>query len=245
MAGVVLLALFVAVERRAHEPILLFENRVFGVSSALGFVVGFAMFGTLMFLPLYLQIVKGVNPTVSGIWLLPMMIGLLLTSVSSGQLISRTGHYKVFPIIGTALITIGLLLLSRLGPDTSWLAASLYMFVFGAGLGSVMQVTVIAVQNAVDYKDLGATTSGVTYFRQIGGSFGAAVFGSIFSNRLDAKIADYLGGVALPGGVSSETLSPDALSKLSPKSTTPSSERTPTRLRPCSSPGRRSPPSPS
>ena len=219
VAGVVLLGLFVAAERHAQEPILpmrLFKNRVFGVSSALGFVVGFAMFGTITFLPLYLQIVKGVDPTVSGLRLLPMMIGLLLTSVTSGQLISRTGHYKIFPIIGTALITIGLLLLSRLGPDTSWLDASLYMFVFGAGLGAVMQVTVIAVQNAADYKDLGVATSGVTYFRQIGGSFGAAVFGSIFSNRLDANTAHYLGGVALPDGVSSDTLSPDALSKLSP-----------------------------
>ena len=187
VAGVVLLALFVAVERRAEEPILplrLFKNRVFGVSSALGFVVGFAMFGAITFLPVYLQIVKGVDPTVAGLRLLPLMVGLLLTSVSSGQLISRTGHYKIFPIVGTALMTIGLLLLSRLGPDTSWLDASLYMFVFGMGLGSVMQVTVIATQNAVDYKDLGAATSGVTYFRSMGGSFGTTVFGSIFSNRL-------------------------------------------------------------
>ena len=217
VAGVVLLALFVAAERHAEEPILpmrLFKNRVFGVSSALGFVVGFAMFGTIVFLPLYLQIVKGVNPTESGLWLLPMMIGLLLTSVISGQLISSTGRYKVFPIVGTVLMTIGLLLLSRLGPDTSWFDASLYMFVFGAGLGSVMQVTVIAVQNAVDYKDLGAATSGVTYFRLVGGSFGTAVFGSIFSNRLEANIAHNLGGTALPEGVSSSALSPDALSKL-------------------------------
>ena len=219
VAGVLLLGLFVAVERRAKEPILpmrLFKNRVFGVSSALGFVVGFAMFGTIVFLPLYLQIVKGVNPTESGLWLLPMMIGLLITSVTSGQLISRTGRYKIFPIVGTALMTIGLLLLSRLGPDTSWLVASLYMFVFGAGLGSVMQVTVIAVQNAVDYEDLGAATSGVTYFRLVGGSFGTAVFGSIFSNRLEANISHYLGGTALPEGVSSSALSPEALSKLSP-----------------------------
>ena len=186
------------------------------MSSALGFVVGFAMFGAITFLPLYLQVVKGVNPTVSGLQLMPMMVGLLLTSVGSGQIISRTGRYKVFPIIGTALITIGLVLLSRLGPRHQLADASLSMFVFGAGLGSVMQVPVLAVQNAVDYKDLGAATSGVTYFRQIGGSFGAAVFGSIFSNRLEANIAHYLGGVALPGGVSSETLSPDALSKLSP-----------------------------
>ena len=219
VAGVVLLVLFVAVERRSEEPILplrLFKNRVFGVSSALGFVVGFAMFGAITFLPVYLEIVKGVDPTVAGLRLLPLMVGLLLTSVGSGQLISRTGHYKIFPIVGTALMTIGLLLLSRLGPDTSWLDASLYMFVFGMGLGSVMQVTVIATQNAVDYKDLGAATSGVTYFRSMGGSFGTTVFGSIFSNRLSATMALYLGGAALPAGVSSETLSPDTLSRLSP-----------------------------
>jgi EmrB/QacA subfamily drug resistance transporter len=219
VAGVVLLALFVAVERRAAEPILplhLFKNRVFGVSSALGFVVGFGMFGAITFLPVYLQVVRGIDPTVSGLRLLPVMLGLLLTSVGSGQLISRTGHYKIFPIIGTALMTIGLLLLSRLAPDTSWLDASLYMFVFGMGLGSVMQVTVIATQNAVDYRDLGAATSGVTYFRSLGGSFGTAVFGSIFSNRLSANISHYLGGTALPHGVSSETLSPEALIKLFP-----------------------------
>jgi EmrB/QacA subfamily drug resistance transporter len=219
VAGVVLLALFVVVERRAEEPILpvrLFKNRVFGVSSAIGFVVGFAMFGAITFLPLYLQVVKGVSPTVSGLRLLPMMAGLILTSISSGQLISRTGRYKIFPIIGTALMTIGLLLLSRLGPDTSWLDASLYMFVFGMGIGSVMQVLVIAVQNAVDYKDLGTATSGATYFRSIGGSFGTAVFGSIFSNRLAANLALYLGGIALPAGMSSSALSPEALSRLPP-----------------------------
>jgi DNA-binding MarR family transcriptional regulator len=144
------------------------------------------------------------------------MAGLLFTSVGSGQLISHTGHYKIFPIIGTALMTIGLLLLSRLGPGTSWLEVSLYMFVFGMGLGSVMQVTVIATQNAVDYNDLGAATSGVTYFRSMGGSFGTTIFGSIFSSRLSASLALYLGGAALPAGVSSETLSPDALTRLSP-----------------------------
>jgi EmrB/QacA subfamily drug resistance transporter len=142
-AGVLLLALFVAAERQAVEPVLplrLFSNRVFSVSGALGFVVGFAMFGAITFLPLYLQVVKGVNPTSSGLRRLPMMAGLLLTSMSSGQLISRWGRYKIFPIAGTALMTIGLLLLSRLGPHTSGLITSLYMFVFGMGLGSVMQV---------------------------------------------------------------------------------------------------------
>jgi EmrB/QacA subfamily drug resistance transporter len=175
-AGVLLLALFVAAERQAVEPVLplrLFSNRVFSVSGALGFVVGFAMFGAITFLPLYLQVVKGFNPTSSGLRLLPMMAGLLLTSISSGQLISRWGRYKIFPIAGTALMTIGLLLLSRLGPHTSGLITSLYMFVFGMGLGSVMQVLVIAVQNAVDYQDLGAATSGVTYFRSITSSISA------------------------------------------------------------------------
>jgi EmrB/QacA subfamily drug resistance transporter len=218
-AGVLLLALFVAAERHAVEavlPLRLFSNRVFSVSGALGFVVGFAMFGAITFLPLYLQNVKGVNPTVSGLRLLPMMAGLLLTSISSGQLLSRWGRYKVFPIVGTALMTIGLLLLSRLGPNTSGLITSLYMFVFGMGLGSVMQVLVIAVQNAVDYRDLGAATSGVTYFRSIGGSFGTAVFGSIFSSRLSANIAHYLGPLGVPAGVTSAALSPRALNRLPP-----------------------------
>jgi EmrB/QacA subfamily drug resistance transporter len=219
VAGVALIALFVAVERRAEEPILplrLFKNRVFGVSGAIAFVVGFAMFGAITFLPLYLQIVRGVNPTVSGLRLLPMMAGLLFTSIGSAQLISRWGHYKPFPIIGTALMTVGLALLSRLEPDTSWLDASLYMFVFGLGLGSVLQVLVIAVQNAVDYRDLGSATSGVTYFRSIGGSFGTAVFGSIFASRLTANIAHYLGGTAQPAGVNSARLSPEALGQLPP-----------------------------
>ena len=217
VAGVLLIALFVAAERRAAEPVLplrLFSNRVFSVSGALGFVVGFAMFGAITFLPLYLQVVKGVNPTVSGVRLLPMMVGLLLASITSGQLISRWGHYKIFPIIGTALMTIGLLLLSRLGPRTSGPATSLYMFVFGLGLGSVMQVLVIAVQNAVEHKDLGVATSGVTYFRSIGGSFGTAVFGSLFSSHLTANIAHFLGAVKLPAGVTSAALSPKTLSTL-------------------------------
>ena len=219
VAGVLLLGLFAVAERHAVEPVLplrLFSNRVFSVSGTLGFVVGFAMFGAITFLPLYLQVVKGVNPTISGLRLLPLMVGLLLTSISSGQLISRWGHYKIFPIVGTALMTIGLLLLSRLGPRTGGVITSLYMFVFGMGLGSVMQVLVIAVQNAVDYEDLGSATSGVTYFRSIGGSFGTAVFGSVFSNRLSANIAHYLGARGLPAGVTSAALSPRVLSRLPP-----------------------------
>jgi EmrB/QacA subfamily drug resistance transporter len=197
VAGVLLLVAFVAVERRAAESILpprLFKNRVFSISTAMSFVVGFAMFGSITFLPLYLQVVDGVKPTVSGLRLLPMMGGLLLTSVGSGQVISRTGRYKVFPIVGTALMTIGLYLLSQLGPHTREATSSLYMFVFGLGLGCVMQVLVIAVQNAVGYEDLGSATSGVTFSRSMGGSFGTAVFGSIFSHSLTGNMTRYLHG---------------------------------------------------
>jgi EmrB/QacA subfamily drug resistance transporter len=219
VAGVLLLAAFVAVERRAAEPILpprLFKNRVFSISTAMSFVVGFAMFGSITFLPLYLQVVDGVKPTVSGLRLLPMMGGLLLTSVGSGQIISRTGRYKVFPIVGTALMTIGLYLLSQLGSHTSEATSSLYMFVFGLGLGCVMQVLVIAVQNAVGYEDLGSATSGVTFSRSMGGSFGTAVFGSIFSHSLTGNMTRYLHGIGLPAGVSSSSINPRLLSHLPP-----------------------------
>ena len=208
VAGVLLLALFVAAERHAAEPVLplrLFSNRVFSISGGLGFVVGFAMFGAITFLPLYLQVVKGVNPTVSGLRLLPMMAGLLLTSISSGQLISRWGRYKIFPIIGTALMTVGLLLLSRLGPHFVATRVALHVCVRSrprlgdAGAGHRRP-------NAVEYRDLGAATSGTTYFRSIGGSFGTAVFGSIFASRLTANIAHYLGGVTLPPGLPAPAL---------------------------------------
>ena len=181
--AVVFTAGFVVAERRAAEPVLplhLFKQPVFTAASAIGFVVGFAMFGALTYLPQYLQIVQGVSPTVSGLRLLPLMAGLLATSIGTGQLISRWGRYKIFPVVGTAALAVGLFLLSHLGPSTSTVLASVYMFVFGAGIGATMQVLVIAVQNAIDYADLGAGTSGVTFFRSIGGSFGTAVFGAIF-----------------------------------------------------------------
>ncbi len=220
VAGVALTVAFVVVERRAAEPVVpmyLFANRVFAVASAIGFVVGFAMFGAITFLPLFLQIVKGVSPTLSGVRLFPLLGGLILTSAGSGQLISRYGRYKVFPIVGTALMTVGLFLLSRLGPSTSTALTSLYMFVFGVGLGGVMQVLIIAVQNAVDYKDLGAATSGATFFRSMGGSFGVAIFGAIFANLLAGNIAHYLKGVTLPPGLSGSSISPAALAKLPPQ----------------------------
>jgi EmrB/QacA subfamily drug resistance transporter len=217
VCGVLLIVFFLLVERRAPEPVVplgLLANRVFSVASVLGFVVGFAMFGTLTFLPLYFQIVKGVSPTLSGLRLFPLMAGLLTTSIGSGLLITRFGRYKVFPVIGTAVITLGLFLLSRLGVETGTLESSLYMLVLGAGLGSVLQVLIIAVQNAVDYQDLGAATSGVTFFRSIGGSFGTAVFGAIFANVLGGNLRHYLAGVRLPAGFTGATVSPQALAKL-------------------------------
>jgi EmrB/QacA subfamily drug resistance transporter len=216
-AGAILIAGFVLAERRAGEPVVplhLFANRVFAASSAIGFVVGFAMFGAITFLPLFLQIVKGVDPTVSGLRLLPLMAGLLMTSIGSGLLISRFGRYKVFPVLGTAVMTVGLFLLSRLGVGTGTLLSSVYMFVLGVGLGGVLQVLVIAVQNAVGYEDLGAATSGVTFFRSMGGSFGTAIFGAIFANLLGGNLRHYLHGVKVPAGLSGASVSPQALSKL-------------------------------
>jgi EmrB/QacA subfamily drug resistance transporter len=198
VAGFVLLAAFLFVEARAAEPILplgLFRNRVFSVTSAVGFIVGLALFGAVTYLPLYLQDVKGHSPTTSGLLITPMMAGLLITSIASGQLISRFGRYKPFPVAGTAITAVGLVLLSRLEVNTSTVATGAYMLVLGLGLGLVMQVLVLAAQNSVDYKDLGVASAGSTLFRQIGGSIGVALFGAIFANQLASNLAS-----ALPPG---------------------------------------------
>jgi len=193
---------FPVVEARAAEPILplnLFRNRTFVVTSAVGFIIGLALFGAVTYLPLYLQVVKGHSPTSSGLLITPMMAGLLVTSILSGNLISRFGRYRMFPIAGTAVATVGLYLLSRLGVTTSTLAAALYMLVLGLGLGMVMQVLVLAVQNAVDYRYLGVATSGSTLFRQVGGSIGVSAFGAIFSSRLAGELAKRIpAGVHIP-----------------------------------------------
>jgi len=192
---VLAIGMFAFAERRAAEPILppaLGRNRVFVVTSAVGFVVGFALFGALTYLPLFQQIVRGQSPTASGLHLLPLMAGLLLTSIGSGQVITRTGRYKAFPIAGTATATVGLLLLTRLDAGTSTGAAAAYMFVLGLGLGMVMQVLVLAVQNAVPYSQLGVATSGATLFRSIGGSLGTALLGAVFAGRLTSELTDRL-----------------------------------------------------
>ncbi len=200
VAGVALLAACAAVERRAAEPVLppeLFHNGVFNLTSVIGFIVGFAMFGAIVYLPLYFQTVNGVSPTVSGLELLPLMLGFLGMSIVSGQLITRTGKYKVFPIAGTAIMTVGLYLLSTMTPSTPFIVAAVDMLVVGVGLGLVMQVLVIAVQNAVPYRHLGAATSLATFFRSIGGSFGAAIFGAVFTGRLGVEEARHLPPAAL------------------------------------------------
>lgn len=217
-AALVLLVAWGFVERRAVEPILplhLFTNKVFAATSAIGFVVGFAMFGVITYLPVFLQVAKGASPTWSGVQMLPTMGGVLITSVVSGFLISRWGRYKVFPVVGTAVMTVGLFLLSRVGAHTSDAVMYTFMFVFGTGLGGVMQVLVIAVQNAVPHRDLGVATAGATFFRQIGGSFGTAVFGAIFANLITGRLADALHGMPVPPDLEG-SVNPAELAKLPP-----------------------------
>jgi len=201
MIALTVLALigFLYVEHHAEEPILplrLFANRTFVVSCSVGFIVGISMFGAVTFMPVYLQVAKGVSPSTAGLLLTPMMAGVLMTSITSGQIISRIGRYRIFPIIGTAVMTLGLALLSTLGIASSNWQASLYMLVLGLGLGMVMQVLVMAVQNAVDYQELGVATSGTTLFRSTGGSVGVSLFGAIFSASLASGVA-----ARLPAGI--------------------------------------------
>ncbi|MFF8918669.1 MFS transporter [Streptomyces sp. NPDC015032] len=219
--SVLLLIAFVQVERRADEPVIpleLFRTRTFTLVSVISFVVGFAMFGAMTYLPTFLQVVHNITPTWSGVHMLPMVAGLLLTSTASGQIVSRTGRWKVFPVAGTGITTIGLLLLHRLTETSSTAEMSVYFFVFGAGLGLVMQVLVLVVQNAVTYEDLGVATSGATFFRSIGASFGVAVFGTIFTNRLTDKLAAALAGRTLPPGAGAGGLAADprAIGRLPP-----------------------------
>jgi EmrB/QacA subfamily drug resistance transporter len=190
--------------RHAAEPVLplrLFKNSVFSVAAAIGLAAGFAMFGALSYLPLFLQVVHGVSPTISGVYLLPMVLGLLITSIGSGQIIARTGRYKVFPIVGTAVMAVALYLLSTLDETTPTWLMNVYFFILGFSLGLVIQVLVIAVQNTVSYADLGAATSGATFFRTIGGSFGVSVFGAIFSNQLATHLRAVFANPALASKV--------------------------------------------
>jgi EmrB/QacA subfamily drug resistance transporter len=218
VAAVVLVVLFALTERRVPEPVLplrLFANRVFSVTSAMGLVVGFALFGSVTYLPLFLQVVNGASPTSSGLQILPLIGGLLITSIASGQLISRTGKYKPFPIAGTAIMVVGLSLLSTMDAQTSRLQASAFMFILGLGLGLVMQVLVLAVQNSVGYEDLGVATSGATLFRSIGGAVGTSILGSIFASRLAAELTSLLPrGTSAGARAAAAHANPAALARL-------------------------------
>jgi EmrB/QacA subfamily drug resistance transporter len=191
IAGLVLLALFVWWEGRATEPLLplhLFRSPVFSVANAMGFTIGMAMFGAIIFIPLFLQIVYGATPTSSGLRTLPLMAGLLVASISSGRAISRIGRYKAFPIAGTAVLVVGMFLLSLLGVGTPPWVASVYMLVVGVGIGLVMQVLVLVVQNDARPQEMGVATSTATFFRSVGGAFGVAIFGTIFATRLSHRL---------------------------------------------------------
>jgi EmrB/QacA subfamily drug resistance transporter len=192
VVGVALLGVFIAWEFRASEPILpmrLFRNRVFTTASLVAMFVGAAMYGGIVYLPLFLQVVTGSSATSSGLLLLPLMAGLMTTSILSGRVITRTGHYKPWPIAGMAISAVGMFLLSTMDQDTSRLVSSMYMIVLGVGIGMVMQVLILAAQNAVEPADLGVVTSASTFFRQMGGSFGVAVFGAIMTSTVTSQLA--------------------------------------------------------
>jgi EmrB/QacA subfamily drug resistance transporter len=198
-SSVVLTLLFVWIESRAAEPIIplrLFRNPVFSVSNAFGLLTGFVMFGMIVYLPFYLQVVKGMSPTVSGLAMLPMVAGIFSTSISSGQLITRTGRYKIYPVVGGAVIAFGVWLLSRLHADSTMWTVGVYAYVVGLGLGLTMATVMTAVQNSVEMRDMGTATSSLTFFRSMGGAIGTAMFGAILTSRLSVHLAELLPGGA-------------------------------------------------
>ncbi len=218
LAAIALLTAFVVVERGAVEPILplrLFSDRVFSVSSAVSFIIGLAMFGAISFLPLFLQVVGGASATDSGLLITPLMAGMLVTSIVAGRAVTRTGRYKVFPVVGTAVAAVGLLLLSTMDASTSYLQSSAYMVVLGIGLGLTMQILVLSVQNSVPVRDLGVATSAVNFFRSMGGSIGVAVFGAILSSRLAVEMATRL-PVDAPAELLGSSVTPEAVRQLEP-----------------------------
>ncbi|MGV9553710.1 MFS transporter, partial [Streptomyces ardesiacus] len=211
--------LFLVAERFAPEPLIplrLFRDSIFNVTALVGLVIGVALFGAASYLPTFLQMVDGASATESGLLMLPMMGGVVVASIISGQLISRTGHYRVHPILGSALSVVGMWLLSRLDTDTPRLHYSIWMAVLGAGIGMVMPVLVLAVQNSVRPADLGTATSANNYFRQIGGSVGAAVFGTLFAGRLTDALADRIPASAGDRLPDAEAITPQLVHSLPP-----------------------------
>ncbi len=221
-ALLVAVTLFILVENRADDPIIplaFFKNRVFVIATAIGFVLGIAMFAALAFIPTFLQMASGASAAASGLLLLPMMVGLIGMSILSGQVISKTNRYKAFPIVGTVLVGIAMFLMTTLTADTPIWLICVFLFIFGAGLGSIMQVVVLVVQNAVPAKDVGTATSTNNYFREVGSALGVAVFGAIFTSRLTEKLTDVFTGAGASSSDASSatsTLDPAALNKLPP-----------------------------
>ena len=197
VVGVIGIVLFVLAERKIGDdallPLRLFRGRTFGVGSILNFVVGMGMFGGLAALPLYMQIVKGYSPTAAGLLLLPMVVGIMSGTISSGQFIARTGRYIWFPRVGLIILTVAMVLMHTVGADTSIAVVDVYAFLFGIGLGFNMQTLVLAIQNAVPPQDMGVATSSATFFRQMGGTLGTAIFLSVLFNGLPGKIASAFG----------------------------------------------------
>ncbi|KUJ67574.1 transporter [Streptomyces albus subsp. albus] len=216
--GIAALVAFVAVERRVAEPVLplhVFRNANFSLITVIGFFTGFVMFGAMTFLPLFQQTVQGASATNSGLLLLPMMVGMTVFSLLAGRITTATGRYKVFPILGGALITVGLLLLATMDTGTSRFTSGVYMAVLGAGMGLLMQMILLVAQNSVEMKDMGVASSSSTLFRTIGSSFGVAVFGALFTHQVKETMADRAGakGAELASG-SGMQMDVSALDKL-------------------------------
>jgi EmrB/QacA subfamily drug resistance transporter len=191
VSGAILTAIFLWIETRASEPILplrLFKNRTFSLSNASSFVVGFAMFGSIIYIPLYLQIVKGASPTESGLLMLPMMAGIIFTSIIVGAATARIGRFKWFPVFGIATMAVGLFFFSRLKVTSPLWVSFIYMVIVGIGLGMSMQTLILGLQNAIEPKDMGAGTSTATFFRSLGGSFGVAALGTVLNNNLGQEL---------------------------------------------------------
>jgi EmrB/QacA subfamily drug resistance transporter len=208
IVGVILLALFLLYEGRVLEPLLplrLFKEKIFSVATALSFVVGLGLMGAVAYLPLYFQVVRGTSATMSGLQLVPLMGAVIFSVAATGRIITMIGRYRMFPIGGSAVMVVGMYLLSRLNENTSVQEAAGYMVVLGIGLGMLMQVPVLAVQNAVAHRDMGAATAGVNVFRMLGSAFGVAIFGSILNNRLTSELQQSVPASAL-GQLSRSTL---------------------------------------
>jgi EmrB/QacA subfamily drug resistance transporter len=221
IGAIALVSIFLLIESRAAEPLVplsLFRSRVFSISITVGFLMGFVMYGLAVYLPLFFQLVHGATPISSGLQLIPFMICIPIGSVFSGRLITRWGRYKVFPLLGSALMTVGLYLFSLMTPTTPWLFSSLFMVLTGVGLGFLMQTLMVITQNAALDKHLGAATSAATFFRSVGGLFGVSLFGAAFTSHLAASLPDYIPRSSLAAVKEKvASLSPTAMKSLPPR----------------------------